>query len=290
VVPFSAGGTADIVARALSPYLERSLGKPIVIVNRQGAGGAIGAAAVATAKPDGYTLLMALTGVSTNPEQERVNGRPAPFQLEQLTPLARITVDPMFVAVRQDSSHQSLKAVLDGARKRPAALSYASAGVYGVYHVATEMLAHAAGISLLHVPYPGGAQAMTALLSGEVDMGLVTSSVGQPFLKTGKLRPLAVMSEERWKQLPDVPTLGELGINASYTVWSGLFAPSGTAPEVLNTLDAAIRAASRDAQFVAAIERSGASLAYLDAAPFAQFWRQDSERLIQAVRRIGKIN
>ena len=289
VVPFPPGGVADIVARALAPSLERALGKPMPIVNKPGAGGSIGAAAVASAKPDGYTLLMALTSVSTNPEQERINERPAPFQLEQLTPLARITTDPMMVAVRPESPYRSFKALVEDAKKRPGALSYASSGVYGVYHVATEMLANAAGIKMLHVPYAGGAPALTALLSGEVDVGLVTSSVGRPYLKAGKLRPLAAMSAERWEQVPDVPTLGELGFAVDYTLWSGLFAPAGTPADVLRTLDDAIRVAAADKPFVAAIERSGATVAYLDAAKFADFWKQDSERLIEAVRRIGKI-
>ncbi len=290
VVPFPPGGVADIVARALAPSLERALGKPMPIFNRPGAGGSIGAAAVASAKPDGYTLLMALTSVSTNPEQERINERPAPFQLNQLVPLARITTDPMMLTVRPESPYRSFKALVEDAKKRPGALSYASSGIYGVYHVATEMLANAAGIRMLHVPYAGGAPALTALLTGEVDCGLVTSSVGRPYLKAGKLRPLAAMSAERWKTAPDVPTLAELGLAVDYTLWSGMFAPAGTPPEVLHVLDDAIGKAVQDPAFTAVIEHSGATVAYLDAAKFSAFWKQDSDRLIEAVRRIGKIS
>ena len=289
VVPFPPGGVADIVARSLAPALERTLGKTVIVANKPGAGGSIGAGAVATAKADGYTLLMALASVSTNPEQERINDRPASFQLAQLTPLARISVDPMMLVVRADSPLRSFQAVVDEAKKRPDGLAYPSSGVYGVYHVATEMIAHAAGIKLRHIPYTGGAPALNALLSGEVDVGLVTASVGSPHLQSGRLRPLAAMSDQRWKAYPDTPTLAELGLDVDYTLWSGLFAPTGTPPEVLRTLDAAIATSVKDPQFVAAIDRSGGKLSVLDASRFADYWRKDSTRLIEAVRRIGKM-
>lgn len=290
VVPFPPGGVADIVARALAPGLERALGKPIVVQNKAGAGGSVGTASVTTAKPDGHTLLLALSSVSTNPEQERLNDRPAAFQLSQLVPLARLSIEPMMFAVRQESALRTFGAVVEEARRRPGALTYPSSGVYGVYHVAMEMIAHAADIKLRHIPYQGGAPALQALLAGEVDVGLVTRSVGLQHLQSGRLRPLAALSEERWPGFPDTPTFAQLGLAVDYTLWSGLFAPAGTPPDALRTLGAAVSTAVKDAQFVAAIERSGGYPAYLDAAQFADYWRRDSAQLIEAVRRIGRIS
>ncbi len=197
VVPFPPGGVADIVARALVPPLERKLGQSVVVVNKAGAGGAVGTAMVANAKPDGYTLLMALSSVSTNPEQEKVNNRPPAFTLNQLMPVARLTAEDLMLAVRTESPYRNLADIVTDARKRPGGVSYASSGPYGVYHVATEMFADEANLKLLHVPYAGGAPVMLALLSGQVDIGLVTRSVGASHLKGGKIRPLAAWGDAR---------------------------------------------------------------------------------------------
>lgn len=289
VVPFPPGGVADIVARALAPAMERELGQPVVVVNKAGAGGALGTAQVASAKPDGYTILMALSSVSTNPEQERINHRPAAFQLDQLAPIARISREDMMLAVRPESPYRALADVIADARKRPGAISYASSGVYGVYHVATEMLADAAGISLLHAPYSGGAPALMALLSGQVDVGLVTRSVGAAQLKSGKLRALAAWGDTRWKDFPDVPSLKEAGYNVQYTLWSGIFVPAGVPGDVSLTLRAAVKNAAADPKFQESMARLGAPIVYLDAPEFQRYWEADSERLIKAVRKIGKI-
>src|SRR5919198_6092476 len=189
VVPFPPGGVADIVARAAAPALQAALKQPVVVMNRPGAGGTVGTAAVANAAPDGYTLLMALASISTNPEQERLSGRPPAFELSQLAPIARVSIEPMLLAVRASSPYKSLRDIVADAKKRPGRITYASSGPYGVYHVATEMFAREAGIQLNHVPYKGGGPALLALLGGEVDIGLVTRSVGLKHLEAGAPRP-----------------------------------------------------------------------------------------------------
>lgn len=287
VVPFPPGGVADIAARALAPVLERDLKQSVIIVNKPGAGGSLGAGAVANAKPDGYTMLMALASISTNPEQERINKRPAPFQLNQLTPIARISMEQMMLAVRADSPYQDVKDIVADAMKRPGAVSYASSGIYGVYHVATDMFSHASQIKLNHIPYGGGAPALLALLSGDVDFGLVTRSVGVSHLQSGKLRPLAAWGAERWKDYPSVPTIKEAGYDVDYQLWSGLFVPAGTPLTVQKTLREAVRIAAGNEQFKKTLESQNASAAYMDAPEFDRYWKQDSERLIQAVQKIG---
>lgn len=290
VVPFPPGGVADIVARAIAPGMERALGQPVVVVNRPGAGGTVGAAAVTRAAADGHTLLLALASISTNPEQDRIAGRSAAFELADLAPLARISVEPMLLAVRPDSRYRTLRDLVEDARRRPGVLSYASSGVYGVYHVATEMFARAAGIQANHVPYNGGAPALIALVGGDVDFGLVTRSVGLKQLQAGKLRPLAAWGDQRWDEFPDVPTVRELGFSGGeYTLWSGLFARSGVPQAAATKIREAVRATVTDPSFAAAMARLHIAPAYLDAPDFARFWEGDASRLASVVRRMGKL-
>lgn len=289
IVPFPPGGVADIVARVTAPAMERFLGQPVVVMNRPGAGGTVGTAALANSPADGYTLLMALASISTNPEQDRVSGRAAGFQLSQLAPVARISIEPMLLAVRAGSPYRSLTDVIVDAKKRPGQITYASSGLYGVYHVATAMFTNETGIQLNHVPYKGGAPALLALLSGEVDIGLVTRSVGLKHLQAGTLRPLAAWGNRRWEQFPELPTVKELGFDVDYNLWSGLFAPSGTPEPIMTKVRQAVRAAMDDSQFTTAMAKLQASVAYLDAPEFRKFWEDDAMRLTAAVRRMGKL-
>lgn len=287
LVPFPPGGVADIVARAMAPVLEKKLGQSVVIVNRPGAGGALGTGQLANAKPDGYTLLVALASISTNPEQERINKRPAPFQLNQLMPVARLSMDQMMLAVRAESKYKSVADLLADARAQPGKISYASSGIYGVYHVATSMFTSAAGVSMNHVPYSGGPPALMALLSGDVDVSLVTRSVGSAHLKSGKLRGLAAWGSEKWSDFPEVPTIKSQGVDVDYQLWSGLFAPAGTPADVIQVLREAVRSAMDDPQFKASLARQQASPAYMDTPEFQKYWEADAARLIAAVQKIG---
>ena len=289
IVPFPPGGVADIVARSVAVQLQQRLGQSALVINRPGAGGAIGAAQVANGKPDGYLMLVALTSLSTNPEQELLNNRPVPFQLKQLAPVARLSSEDMMLAVPAASSYHSIAAIVADARRRPGAISYASSGNYGVYHIATEMFVEAAKIRLNHIPYSGGAPAMLALVSGQVDLGLVTRSVGLAQLKAGKVRPIAAWGESRWEEYPDVPTVTESGYSANYTLWSGLFVQADTPKEIVNALRVAVAAAVADTDFRSAMKNQGVRLAYLDGPEFGNFWQADSARLIKTVRRIGKL-
>jgi tripartite-type tricarboxylate transporter receptor subunit TctC len=244
---------------------------------------------VATAKPDGYTLLMALASVSTNPEADRVAGRPASFELSQLVPIALLSADPTILMVRADSPYKTLKDLVDDAKKRPDAINYSSSGNYGTYHVATEMFASAAGIKMKHIPYAGGGPALNALLGGQVDAGLLGPSVAIAQIKAGKLRALGNWGGRRIASLPDVPTLKELGYNVEYNIWSGLFAPAGTPEAVLRTLREAVRQTAEDADFKGAMAKIETPIVYMDAPEFKKFWDDDAKRLIEVVRKIGKI-
>ena len=169
IVPFPPGGVADIVGRPLAAMMEKSLKQPVVIVNRTGAGGALGMREVARAAPDGYTILMGLSSISIFPVSERVNGKQPAYELKDFAPIALVTADPTVLVVRADSPYKSVKDFVAAAKANPGKINYSSSGVYGTLHVAMEIFANAAGIKLFHVPYGGGGPAITALLGGQVE-------------------------------------------------------------------------------------------------------------------------
>lgn len=289
VVAFPPGGAADIIARVTQPYLQDVLKQPVIILNKAGAGGSLGTASVATAAPDGYTVLMALTSIATNPEADRINGRKPAFELNQLQPIAQISADPFVLMVRADSSYKTIQNLVEDARKRPGSLTYGSSGNYGTSHVATESLASAAGIKLLHVPYGGGAPTLTALLGGQVDFVPFAPGVAIPHVKSGKLRPLATFGPTRLAALPDVPTLKEAGYDSQYLIITGVFVPASTPPQIASTLRNAFRAVAANPEFRAKMETAGAPAAYLDAPEFSAAFDAEAKRLNVVLKRIGKL-
>ena len=290
VVPFPPGGVADIVARPAADALGRVLGAPVIIENKAGAGGGIGMAYVAKAKPDGYTLLLALSSISILPEADKIIGRPPMYQLDQLVPIARLTADPTVLAVRADSRWKTLQEFVADAKKRPGAISYGSSGNYGTMHVPMEMFAGDAGIKLLHVPYTGAGPAVVGLLAGNIDSVATGPSTVIQHVKAGTVRVLASWGDHRLASLPDVPTLSESGFNAVFFQWSGLFAPAGTPAPVLAKLRDAARVTASDSAFVAALATVQTPVQYLDAPELQRFWDADAQKLGAVVRRVGKLD
>ena len=289
VVPFPPGGVADIVARPAADAMGRYLGVPVVIENRAGAGGGIGMGFVAKAKPDGYTLLLALSSISIIPEADKVTGRAPMYQLNQFVPIARFTADPTVLAVRAESPWTTLQEFVADARKRPGAISYGSSGNYGTMHMPMEIFAASAGLKLLHIPYTGAGPAVIALLGGTIDAIASGPSTVIQHVKAGKLRVLASWGDKRLLSLPEVPTLTESGFNAVFFQWAALFAPAGTPEPALIKLREAARAAAADPRFVAAMATVETPIQYLDAPELQRFWESDAQKLGEAVRRVGKL-
>jgi tripartite-type tricarboxylate transporter receptor subunit TctC len=290
VAPFPPGGVADLTARPVAAALEKILKTPVAVVNKTGAAGAVGMQYVATSKPDGYMLLLALSSISIIPEADKLFGRPPAFTVDQFEPIALISADPTILVVRAESPWKTAQDFIEDARKRPDQVSYSSSGIYGTLHMAMELLQQAAGIKLRHVPFPGGGPAVTALLGGHVDALASGPSVVLPQIKAGKLRPLAGWGDQRIAALPEVPTFKELGYpGAEFYIWAGLFAPRGTPEPVLVKLRESMRAVIADPDFKAAMTKLETPITFKQGPEFRAFFDADARRLAEGVRRVGKI-
>ena len=289
VVPFPPGGVADTVGRPIAEALGRILKQPVVVENRAGAGGGLGFSHVAKAKPDGYTILMALSSVSVIPEADRILGKTPSYEMSQLQPIARITADPTVLVVRAETPWKTYREFVAEMRKKPTAYNYGSSGNYGTMHVPMEQLKAAESFSITHIPYTGAGPAVIGLLGGQVD-ALATgpaSIVAQ--IKAGKVRALAHWGEGRLAALPDVPSFRELGINAEFAQWAGIFVPAGTPDAVVMRLREAVRQAAQDEKVRQVINNSGSPIQYLDAPEFQRYVDQDARRLADVVKRIGRV-
>jgi len=238
VVPFPAGGPTDVAARLIAQALSSRLGQPVVVENIVGAGGRIGAKAVAGAAPDGYTLLLGGTNVNAIIGALYTNIGFDP--IGSFAPVAAICTDTMALAISPNLPPQSFDQFVQYAKDRPGNLTYGA--VSGIYtQFAADFFKVKTGTDILFVPYKGGAPAITDLLGGHIDMVFNNKSTLLTHFKAGKLRPLAVTSKTRWPELPDTPTMQELGVTGFPTeVWFGVLAPAGTPAEIVGTLNAAI--------------------------------------------------
>jgi tripartite-type tricarboxylate transporter receptor subunit TctC len=290
VVPFPPGGVADLTARPVAAAMEKALKQPVGVVNKTGAAGAVGMQFVATSKPDGYTLLLALSSISIIPEADKLFGRPPAFTVDQFAPVALISADPTILVVRTESPWKTAKEFIEDAKKRPNQILYSSSGIYGTLHMAMELLSHAAGIKLRHVPNAGAGPALTALLGGHVDALASGPSVVLPQIKAGKLRALAGWGDKRVASLPDLPTFKELGYpDAEFYIWAGLFAPKGTPEPVLRTLREAARAGVADPDFKSAMDKLETPVAFKQGEEFQKFFEADARRLADGVRKVGRV-
>jgi len=291
IVPFPAGGQADLAARPVALALERILGKPVIVDNRAGGGGgAIGNAQAARAESDGYTLLMTLSSLAVLPEADRLFGRPAQYEVAQLAPIARVLADPTLLAVPAFAPWRSLQDFVDDARQRPGEIPYGSSGPYGTLHVAMEMFAASAGIKLLHVPFRGAGPALTALLAGTVEALASAPGTLKQHVDEGRMRVLANWGASRIASFPDVPTFRELGYkDVEFYIWAGLFAPSALPAPIMTRLREGMAEAVKSPEVTKTFATAGSPVAYMDAPEFARFVADDSARLIAAVKTIGKI-
>jgi tripartite-type tricarboxylate transporter receptor subunit TctC len=287
IVPFPPGGITDLSARVIGPRLADALGQPIVIENRVGGGGNIGAEVVAKAQPDGYTLLSAAPPVAISQSlYKNLSFSPR----KDLAPVALLGSVPNVLVVSAKSPANSLKELLELARRNPGKLNYASVGAGTSVHLAAELLKYHAKVNIVHVPYKGAPAAMTAVVAGDVDLMMDALPPSLPHIKGGRMRALAVTTAQRVPQLPDVPTLIEQGFpNFEVSSWVGISTTAGTPAEIVGRLEAEVKKAAANPDVIAALERIGMAVKFMPAKEFGAFIDAEIDKFSVAVKFSGAI-
>ncbi len=275
IVPSAPGGGADSNARTMAAAMSQILGQSIVVENKPGGSGIISDMAVIQSKPDGYTVLMEIFSFAVNPALRKL-----PFDpVKDLAPVSQVLNMANVLVVPVSAPYQNLQEFLAYARANPGKLTYASYGNGGTSHLAGEMLARDAKIDWLHVPYKGGAPAVADLLAGQVSAYFANPISGIPFVKSGRLRALAVTSRKRLEVLPDVPTFIESGFKDFEVVeWNGMLVPAQTPPEVINRLHAAVVEALKDPEVHERLVRAGIEPVGNTPQEFAAFLQEQFNR------------
>lgn len=281
ICPWPAGGSADITMRALCSAAARQLGQTIVVENRAGASGMLGLKAMASARPDGYTIGQIPISVTRFAQLGSVQLDP----LKDLSYLARTSGQTFGIVVRSDSPYKTLKELVAAAKAAPGRIAYGSAGIGGATHVGMEEFALAAGIQLNHIPYKGGAPALQDLLGGQLD-ALADSTSWAPHVKAGKLRLLATWGETRTRDFPEAPTLRDLGWDVVVDAPNGIGAPKGLDPAVESRLRAAFKVAAASAEFIAACDKIDAPPMYLDGPDYEKYVAAVYRKETQLIERL----
>ncbi|NYT22147.1 tripartite tricarboxylate transporter substrate binding protein [Alcaligenaceae bacterium] len=280
IVPYAAGGGADAAARLIGKRLGEVLAQPVVIENRAGAGGAIGAANVASAKPDGYTLLFDAASFTINPFIHKLSFKPA-----DLKPLLQAVVMPDILVVASGSPYNTLEELLVDAKDPNSKVSYASYGVGSTAHMLGELLNIEAGVQMLHVPYRGGAPAIADLIGGQVSSYFASAASSLQLVQASRLKPLAVTSPQRMPELPDVPTVRELGLAALETMeWNGFFVPVDTPQAIQELLEKALREAVLSPEVQEGLKKMGLTPVARSSAEFQKVVETDMAKWEKVIK------
>jgi len=290
IVAFPPGGVADITARPTAAAMEKILKQPVNVTNRTGAAGAVGNAVVANARPDGYTILMALSSISVIPAADALFNRKPAYSLDQFAPIALISADPTILITHPSLPVKNLKELVALARSKPNELTFSSSGIYGALHMPMEMFIHSAKIKMRHLPTPGGGPALVALLGGHVALTAGGPAAISGHVKAGKMRPIVSWGAQRHASYPNIPTFKELGYkDVEYYIWAGMFAPRGTPDSVMKALRDAARRVVQEPEFKNAMAKVDSLVQYKDAPEFQKYWEADAKRLAALVKVVGKV-
>ncbi len=283
VVGFAPGGAADQVARGMSDAFSKAMGQSVVVENKPGNGSSIAADFVATAPPDGYTLLIASpSSISVNPA---LNPKLL-YKPEDLLPVTKMTTSPLVLAVNAEMGVQSVTELIAAAKKDPGKLNYATSGNGSAPHLGAALFGLLTGVEMTHIPYRGGSHAVQSVMAGETQLTFGTSPTVLPMASGGKLRVLAVSTRERSPLAPDLPGMKEAGVpDYNIEFWYGMFAPAGTPPAVVSKIYDATVAAMREASVKEALARQGTDIS-VSASPadFSRFLAEDSKFWINLVK------
>jgi tripartite-type tricarboxylate transporter receptor subunit TctC len=280
IVQAKPGGTSDLVARTVAKQVEKTLGQKIVVENKPGASGSLAMNYVASQKPDGYTLGYLPVELAMLQYLGYESVKPDRFSL-----IAQANSVPAAITVNADSPYKTLQQFLDAAKSKQ--FTVGNAGPGSIWHAATGAVEQAAGVEFRPVPFDGGAPAVVALLGGKIDAATVGVSEVLSGVKSGKLRALAVLADERSPQFPDVPTAAEAGLDAVITAWGGFGAPKGTPQEVVDKLSAAFEEAISSESFKQAMESQGVEALFRGPEDFTAFVNQESQQFAEIVPALG---
>jgi len=283
LIPYAPGGATDLVFRALAASTSKYLGKAVVVVNKAGGGGAVGFTEAAQSRPDGYTLVTAITPLTILPHQVKTA-----FTYKDFEPIINVVEDPAMFQVRADSPWKTLPEFLDYAKKNPGMITVGNSGAGGGVHLIALAFEKSAGVKFNHIPFAGGGPSVTALLGGHIHAVSVSPPEGIAHVKAGKLRIIALFSAKRMEAFPDVPTVREQGVNFVMGQWRGLAAPKGTPPDVIKKLHDAFKQGMEDPAFVKNAADMTVQLAYWGPAEFGRVMAQDHERYARLVEEIKK--
>ncbi|MFY9313954.1 MAG: tripartite tricarboxylate transporter substrate binding protein [Burkholderiales bacterium] len=282
LVTFPAGGPTDVAGRALAEATAKYLGQPVVVENRPGATGTLGAAALVNARPDGYTVSMIPITVLRLPHMENVAFDP----MKDIRYVMGVSGYVFAYVVRTDAPWKSMAELIAAAKANPERISYGSHGIGGSVHLATEELSGAQGVKLNHIPFKGSADMLTALLGGHLDVA-VDSTGAVPHVASGKVRVLAVLTEKRASVWPEVPTLTELGYGIVSTSPYGIGAPAATPPAVVKALHDAFKKGLEDPIHLKALEKYNQPVWYLSSEDYTKWAREQFERERKIIERLG---
>ncbi|MDN4017911.1 Bug family tripartite tricarboxylate transporter substrate binding protein [Zwartia panacis] len=285
VVPFPPGGGNDILARALAPKMSEILGQQVVIDNRAGAGGNIGADFVAKSPPDGYTIVIASNQVTMNPW---IYSK-LPFDIaKDFAPVAQVASVPMLLAIHPEVPATNLKEFIALAKAKPGSLNYSTPGLGTPQHIAFEVFNFDAGVKVTHVPYKGTSPSIVDLIGGQVQATLGTMASLDQHVKSGKVRPIAVSTPQRSPAMPDIPTIEEGGLKGyNVPLWYSVLAPANTPKDIVAKISASIRDALKDPQTKAQLERQGFVESYLDPEQMSALITKDLAYWQKAIQNIG---
>jgi tripartite-type tricarboxylate transporter receptor subunit TctC len=273
IAPTTPGGLFDTAGRPLVLLLEKQLGQPIVFLNKPGATFQVGSTIAAKAPADGYTLLFSGGALHLALEWEIFNGRKPTVSLDDFTPLGTFTFTPTVVVVPFDSPWKNLEDLIRDLKAKPGFYSFSSGGLYGNTHVPNEILQLAAGIPKpIHVPFGGGGEAVTALVGKHVDYATLHPGNCISLIRGGKLRALAVQGDKRLKELPDVPTVKELGIDAEFYNWSAILVRKQTPVDIVKKLKVAFKNVVSTKEYVMAVEAQGQDVFYMPGEELEKYW------------------
>ena len=283
LIPWAAGGATDLIFRALAGTTGKYLGKAVVVVNRPGGGGAVGYTEAAQARPDGHTLVSAVTPLTILPHQVTTA-----FTYKNFDAIINVVSDPSMFLVRSDAPWKGLRDFLDYAKKNPGMITVGNSGAGGGVHLVALAFERAAGVKFNHIPFSGGGPSVTALLGGHINAVSVSPPEGIEHVKAGKLKIIALFAEKRFEMFPDVPTVKEQGTDFVMGMWRGLVAPKGTPPDAVKKLHDAFKQGMDDPVFKKNAKDMAVNLSYLGPEAFGKLLAHDHEFFGKLIKEMKK--